>query len=385
MANSSFNFTKEAIAKIVLPKDGRDIYKDTKEQGLILIVSYTGKKAFYIAKNIKIERDKKYYRKKVGDFPDLSISDARAKVSDLKVQIAKGFNPFEEATETLKEITFKELFDKYINDYAKHSTKGWKADIADINKKAQTLYDKGISSITKEEIQNIFNKLTTTSGKYAANRFLDRLKAIFNKGIEWDLLEKNPTNGIKQNKKKTRDRYITAEEVDAFLKAVEEEKNPIMRDFLLISLYTGIREGNVKSMRWKDISFESKTWYLGDTKNGESQYVALSDKAVTTLKKIAKTTTSQWVLPSDRSASGHIEEPRKAMLRALKKANMEDFRIHDLRRTRGSWMAMAGASQYIIGKALNHKSPSSTAIYARLSLDPVREFMEKADSLFIKS
>ena len=44
-------------------------------------------------------------------------------------------------------------------------------------------------------------------------------------------------------------------------------------------------------------------------------------------------------------------------------------------------MALSGASQYVISKGLGHKSPQSTAIYARLSLDPVREFMEKSAKL----
>ena len=69
------------------------------------------------------------------------------------------------------------------------------------------------------------------------------------------------------------------------------------------------------------------------------------------------------------SKSGHLEDPKRAWNKIRKKANLKNFRLHDLRRTRGSWMAIAGASQYVIGKALNHKSHKSTAIYARLSLD----------------
>ena len=376
MENSLFHFTKETIAKIAPPKKGTSTYKDTKEKGLILIVSSTGKKSFYIAQNIKTETDKKYYRNKIGNFPDSSISEARAKVFELKTQIAKGFNPFEKVEELSKEITFRELFDKYINDYAKHNTESWKEDIADINRKAQTFYDKGINSITKEEIQNIFNKLTVTTGKYGTNRYLDRLKAIFNKGIEWGLLEKNPTNGIKKHKTKARDRFITAEEKPKFFQAVEQEKNPVMRDFILVCLYTGARKSNVLSMRWEDISFINRTWYLAKTKNGDSQFVVLGDEALKILQEMAKTTKSDWVFPSKKSASGHLKNPRKVMQRIRKKTEMKDLRIHDLRRTRGSWMAIAGASQYVIGKTLNHKSPHSTAIYARLSLDPVRECCE---------
>ena len=52
---------------------------------------------------------------------------------------------------------------------------------------------------------------------------------------------------------------------------------------------------------------------------------------------------------------------------------IQNLRIHDLRRTLGSWQAKTGASMAIIGKSLNHKSQQTTAIYARLDLDPVRQ------------
>ena len=57
---------------------------------------------------------------------------------------------------------------------------------------------------------------------------------------------------------------------------------------------------------------------------------------------------------------------------------MTDIRIHDLRRTLGSWQAKTGASLVIIGKSLNHKTTQSTRIYARLDDDPVRQSVNTA-------
>lgn len=60
-----------------------------------------------------------------------------------------------------------------------------------------------------------------------------------------------------------------------------------------------------------------------------------------------------------------------------------DIRIHDLRRTLGSWQAATGATTAIIGKSLGHKSQKATAIYARLDIDPIRGSIEKAtDAMF---
>jgi integrase len=64
---------------------------------------------------------------------------------------------------------------------------------------------------------------------------------------------------------------------------------------------------------------------------------------------------------------------------------IDDLRIHDLRRTLGSWQAKQGASLAIIGKSLNHKSQQATAIYARLDLDPVRTSVNNATAAMLQA
>lgn len=64
---------------------------------------------------------------------------------------------------------------------------------------------------------------------------------------------------------------------------------------------------------------------------------------------------------------------------------IEDLRIHDLRRTLGSWQARTGASLTIIGKSLNHKSIQSTAVYARLDTDPVRQSVNTATAAIMEA
>ena len=76
-------------------------------------------------------------------------------------------------------------------------------------------------------------------------------------------------------------------------------------------------------------------------------------------------------------------EPKKGWKRILERAGIDNLRIHDLRRTLGSWQAKTGASLAIIGKSLNHKNQNTTAIYARLDLDPVRDSINKATSAML--
>jgi integrase len=86
----------------------------------------------------------------------------------------------------------------------------------------------------------------------------------------------------------------------------------------------------------------------------------------------------KYVFPYIASASGHLSDPNKAWNRILKEAQIEDLRLHDIRRTLGSYQAITGTSLPIIGKSLGHKSSQATQVYSRMNLDPVRESIEKA-------
>lgn len=73
-----------------------------------------------------------------------------------------------------------------------------------------------------------------------------------------------------------------------------------------------------------------------------------------------------------------MQDPKKAWKRVLDRAGIKDLRLHDIRRTLGSYQAITGASLNIIGKSLGHKTVAATQIYARLNDDPVRDSMQTA-------
>ncbi|WP_245528660.1 site-specific integrase [Candidatus Odyssella thessalonicensis] len=131
-------------------------------------------------------------------------------------------------------------------------------------------------------------------------------------------------------------------------------------------------------MKWEDINVTNLTWRISETKNGEAHVVVLAAEVMALLERRRLNSKSRWVFPSATSKSGHIEEPKSAWKKVLERANLTDLRLHDLRRTLGSWQAATGANSYVIGKSLGHKSQQATAVYARLNLDPVRESVDKA-------
>ena len=144
-------------------------------------------------------------------------------------------------------------------------------------------------------------------------------------------------------------------------------------------------------MHWNEINLDTATWRIPRTKNDLSQNVVLSLTAVEILKLRYDDTRGGYVFPSD-STSGHVADPKKAVMRVMKRAGIPYGRkiengvtLHVMRRTLGSWQANTGASMVIIGKSLNHTSLQATQVYARLSDDPVRQSVNKATDAMLEA
>lgn len=189
---------------------------------------------------------------------------------------------------------------------------------------------------------------------------------------------------VKKYKEKSRDRFLQAHELQAFFKAVADETNEKIRDYVLISLLTGARQANVLAMRWEEIDFHRKEWRIPETKNGDSHTIPLTNNVIRLLQDRVDIDKSPFVL-SGEGRTGHLAEPKSGWARIKKRAGIDNLKMHDLRRSLGSWQASTGASLPIIGKTLAHKNVATTLIYARLNNEPVRESMEKATSAMLNA
>lgn len=379
--NNKFNFTKRSIESLPTPEKGKRIYYyDTKVRGLGIGITDRGTQTFIVYRKIEGRPE----RIILGRYPDLSIENARGEAAKINSKIAQGENPNREKSKLRAESTLKELFEQYLEQHAKVHKKSWKIDLNQY-KLYLSHWDKHkISKINKSDMEALHSKVGKECGIYAANRMLSLLAIMFSKAISWGWKYPNPTIGIQKFREKSRERFLQGSELARFLKALADEPNRSLSNFFMLCLLTGARRSNVLAMRWQDINFEQEIWRIEETKNGSSQLVPLSKEALNILKPLWKERKGEWVFPSTISKSGHLEEPKNVWKRILKRANLEDLRLHDLRRTLGSWQAATGANSYIIGKSLGHKTQQATAIYARLNTDPVRASVVKATEAMMK-
>lgn len=378
--SNRLNFTKANLYRLRGPGDGkRIVYYDTKAKGLQIRVSPTDTKTFSFYRRVKGGQPE---RVTLGRFPEMTIEQARRRAAELNAAVENRESPASKLREARREMTLDDLFHEYITRRAAFNKR------PDKPRDAYRIYlshwkKRKLSSITPSAVDKLHKKIGENHGRVTANIALKLLHVMFNKAInEWRIWSgDNPAHGIQKFPEKSRARFLHADELPRFFKALADETNDMIRDYILLSLLTGVRKSNVLAMRWADVNLERMEWNAPEIKQS-TQRVTLTREAVEILSNRKPDEPCEYVFPG-RGKTGHLVEPKRGWTRILERAEIEDLRIHDLRRTLGSWQAKTGASLAIIGKSLNHKNTSTTAIYARLDLDPVRESVEKATSAIL--
>jgi integrase len=399
--NNKFNFTKSAIEALPIPTDRKE-YFDTKLQGLQLRVTSKGIKTFCYYRWIK--SDKKPERITLGRYPDLSIEEARVKVTNYNKMAVNGLNPIEPIKELKEQLTFAEFFEIFYEKHCKKFKKSHKDDRQKFDKwvAPHKFSRKKISTITSADVSELHNdsthevkqkvdkktgeiKLIECSHITGANRLLALLSVAFNKAIEWGYCKENPAANVKKFPETERERSLSSEEMKIFLTALNSLPED-QKDYYMMLLFTGSRKGKVHQMKYKDISFIDKIWKVGITKNGKPQYIPLTDLLIKILKRRLKNKIpdNDYVFPSLKSENGHIVNTYKQWDKFRNSIGMNDFRIHDFRHTIASWEISLGTDSFIVGKGLNHLDSKSTSRYAHVNIAAVRESRKRAEEAILK-
>ena len=376
-----YSLTETRVESAKPPPKGEIFFRDKSIRGFALRVNWGGTKSFIVEGRV----NGRVRRITLGRYPAMSVAKARIAALKMKGEIQDGIDPTvaeAEAEEARKRaeaeaITFKMLVDRYIEHAKSHSKKTWRQD-----EQALALYipkdwnTRRLSDISRDDVVKLHDHVGKHHGKYASNRLIALVRAMFNCAIDELKTFKgdNPAARVKLFKEKPRERFLSPEELMRVNDALLAEPEP-WRSYFPLVLLTGTQRMELLTAKWENVDLAARTLKLTETKNGRSLLLPLPIAAVAILEALPSRGASEWLFPS-YGKTGHVTEPKTAWDRIRERAKVPDVRIHDLRRTLGSWLAGAGFSLPMIGRALGHQSPSSTAIYARLDLDPVRVMLE---------
>lgn len=177
---------------------------------------------------------------------------------------------------------------------------------------------------------------------------------------------------------------MTADQMKAYLEALDAEEDQQAAAFLRLALATGMRKGALLALRWDDIDFERGFITLrGDAaKKGKTERIPLSAAAKSVLESIEKDN-PEYVFPG--KDGGPRREFKKVAKRVKENAGLpDDFRpLHGLRHTFASWLASSGeVDLYTLQRLLTHNSPQMTQRYAHLADEALQRAAAVADKLF---
>ncbi len=351
-------------------------YSDTEVVGLKLAVSKSGRKYFW--HRYRFRGRKKAV--KLGEYPSVGVQDARLMVHEHKNMLARDLDPGNERNKRRNVPTLYEFAVETYLPHAKLHKRSWKDDESKIRRDiSYTIGRIPINEIITGDVMRLHTAIGLRAAPGTANRYLSLLSGIFKHAIQHDLVKENPAKGIKKlPEADPRQRFLSGDELSRFVVAVNVEAGSTTANAIVLLLLTGLRRMELLSLRWSDVHLDSASAWLRKTKSGRGRHVVLNSAALNLLLKMKEQADSRcpWVFPASRG-DGHLIDIRKAMARAMARANISDLRPHDLRRSFASLAVNAGVDLYQIKDLLGHSTVAVTQnAYAHLQQNTLRSASE---------
>ena len=362
--------TTNAIGKRICPPV---IYWDAVLPGFGLRVYVSGKKSYVLSYRHKGRK----HLMCLGQHGVLTLDQARDRARKELAKILDQCDPLDERQNT--GITFRDFAVQYIERHAKPRKKTWVEDQRRLDKYLLKKFGPyRLDAIVRNEVARFHGDLGEQY-PYAANRCLEQLSTMFELAKLWGHLPETHINpargGIQTFKEVKRDRWVTPDELPLLAQALNQESNFYGRNAIWLYLLLGVRRDELLKAKWQDVDWTRQELRLPETKTGKVHYVPLSTPALAILKNLPHVDGNPHILPGEKQGQP-VANIEKIWQRVRKAAGVEDVRLHDLRRTVGSWLAQSGNSLHLIGRVLNHSNQATTAIYARFAQNNVRQAME---------
>ncbi|MCR4623737.1 MAG: site-specific integrase [Alphaproteobacteria bacterium] len=282
-------------------------------------------------------------------------------------------------------ITFDEVFHQYIvqaQQDKKPKTcnterllyKNW------LSKTFGDLSLKDISPFTLEQLKKKMADQNKTPRTITYALALTR--QVFNYARNHDLFSgDNPVSKVKKpSSDNRRVRYLSVEEAKKLLQSLKE-RSLQLHDMALLSLYCGLRAGEIFNLRWEDINFKDNSIFIKDTKSNRNRNAIMTCEVKAMLERNHAAATHDLVFVSAKGEK--IAEISRTFDRVVDELgfnkNISDTRkkvvFHTLRHTYASWLVMSGTDLYRVQRLMGHSTITMTERYSHLSPGHLKQAM----------
>ena len=310
-------------------------------------------------------------RKKVGPFKHI----ADLALAQVQVKIAKGeyLGIYEE-----KKLTFRQFAPEYLAySQANKRMSSYCRDRIVVDRWLIPVFgDRYLFDMTLAAAERYKQQRLESVDPATVNKEVNCLKAMLNTAVRWGYLKENPLKGMSALKEPPgRLRYLAPDETTRLIAACDTP--PYLRPIVDLAMHTGMRRSEILALRWGDVDLRRRTITLSHTKNNERRVIPINDTVAAALRAWPRIVGSDAIFPD---LNGPMVT--RAFERACRKADVPNLRLHDLRHTFASYLAMGGCNLRAIQQLLGHKDLRMTARYAYLSADHLQQAVNSLDTVF---
>jgi len=306
-------------------------------------------------------------------------TDARRWIASTEAAIREGRH-FK--TSESKKRTLSEALDRYMKEILPRKPKSLPHQTRQLKWWIREIGEYSLADVTTALISDARSKLlnenisaekesgkTKTRSSATANRYIAALSHALNIAYkEWGWINDNPCSRLsKLPEPRGRRRFLSEDERSRLLQVCKNSNSKHLYPIVVLAISTGMRKEEILSLEWSQVDFHRRVITLYETKNNETRVVPLVSHALGVLKDWQEVHGSEGLLfPNTRDKTKPIDI-RSPWYTVLKRADIENFRFHDLRHSAASYLAMNGASLAEIAEVLGHKTLQMVKRYAHLS------------------
>jgi integrase len=376
------HLTDAVVRRLPVPKKGSRITLDDGVLGFGIRITANDARSYVLRYTTRAGRERTHT---IGSADAWRTTDARDKARELRREIEDGGDPLGDIEAEREAPTIADLIERFRAEHLPKKRPGTVRDyecLLRVHIQPHFSQHTKVADVAFADIDALHRKISKAGNPYQANRVVTVISKMFALAVRWGWRESNPAKGIERNTEYHRRRYLSGDELVKLTKALSEHPNKEIADAIRLLLLTGARKGEVLGMRFADV--EDGVWSKppSSTKQKQHHQVPLSAPARALLADIRKRQRphAEFVFPSD-GACGHLVELKSSWRQITKAAGIDGLRVHDLRHSYASQLVSGGASLPLIGALLGHSNPMTTARYAHLFRDPLKEATERVGAV----
>ena len=362
--------------------------------GLSVRVSMTGKKTFQYRYSFNGKQSRHDY----GNYPTITLAEARKLHHDFKDKLARGITPKTKEFGSIDKVD--QLFEQWHKKYNLVNRKRPEA--------AKLLIDSDIvpsighiklKRLTKSHFRDMLDAIIARGSHTHAERVRALCKQVLKWGSERDYIEHNPIQNFSASaigyKYKPKDRFLNDQEIGAVWNLLDlSNMAPSTINALRVMMLTGLRRSEPYLAEWKHISFATKTWVIpsANNKSERENEVMMSSLLIEVLKNqqafVNELGGSKWVFPSANNLDRHLNP--QSVTRAVKRhcdnnfwrldqdTFIPDWTPHALRHTFETKLSEIGVDYIVLKRLINHAIGNMSDVYNHAQLnDKKLEAMQK--------